>query len=68
MKKSKNFVTGDFNGKIIFWAFEDNKGKYLYELKEHKDYVNQILMNINENEMITCSDDNTIKFYKKDKE
>ncbi|CAK59223.1 unnamed protein product (macronuclear) [Paramecium tetraurelia] len=68
MKKSKSFVSGDFNGKVIFWVFEDNKLKFQAELKEHTDYVNQILMNKDENEMITCSDDKCIKFYTKEQQ
>ncbi|CAD8198587.1 unnamed protein product [Paramecium octaurelia] len=66
MKKSKSFVSGDFNGKVIFWAIDDNKLKFQAELKEHTDYINQILMNKDENEMITCSDDKCIKFYTKE--
>lgn len=66
MKKSKSFISGDFNGKIIFWIYEDNKWKFTTEIKEHTDYVNQILLNKDENEMITCSDDKSIKFYSKE--
>lgn len=66
MKKSKCFVSGDFIGKIIFWILEDNKWKSIIEVKEHSDYVNQIIMNKDENEMITCSDDKCINFYTKE--
>ncbi|CAD8089749.1 unnamed protein product [Paramecium primaurelia] len=68
MKKSKSFISGDFNGKIIFWIYEDNKWKFTTEIKEHTDYVNQILLNKDENEMITCSDDKSIKFYSKEQQ
>ena len=66
MKKSKSFVSGDFNGKMIFWILEENKWKSIAEIKEHTDYVNQIIMSKDENEMITCSDDKCIKFYTKE--
>ncbi|CAD8091072.1 unnamed protein product [Paramecium primaurelia] len=63
MNKSKSFISGDLNGKIIFWTLEENEWKSIAELKEHSDYVNQIIMNKDENQMITCSDDKCIKFY-----
>ncbi|CAD8119437.1 unnamed protein product [Paramecium sonneborni] len=68
MKKSKSFITGDFNGKIIVWIYDENKWKSQAEVKEHSDFVNQILLNKDENEMITCSDDKTIKFYTKEQQ
>ena len=40
MNKSKSFISGDFNGKIIFWTLEENEWKFIAELKEHSDYVN----------------------------
>jgi len=58
--KDGRFVTCDGNGKIII--YNNKTYQPVLTIKEHNDYINDIIQ-LSSGELVSCSDDNTIKIY-----
>ncbi|CAD8117245.1 unnamed protein product [Paramecium primaurelia] len=69
MKQSTQFISGSLDKQIIIWCM-DQHSQWIcsQKLNEHKDYIKCLLLNNNEDIMISGSDDYTIKFWKKQNE
>ncbi|CAD8166674.1 unnamed protein product [Paramecium octaurelia] len=65
MKKTNQFISGDFEGSILIWANHDNQWICSQTAKQHNDLINCLIMNNNEDIMISSSEDKTIKFWTK---
>ncbi|CAD8214513.1 unnamed protein product [Paramecium octaurelia] len=66
MKKSNQLVSGDCDGDILIWSSKNNKYWICSQtLKQHNSRINCLIMNNNEDIMISCSNDQTIKFWMK---
>ncbi|CAD8118142.1 unnamed protein product [Paramecium primaurelia] len=66
MKKSKQFMSGSYDKQIIIWSLnENNKWDCQQKLNGHNGWILCLLLNINEDLIITGSEDNTIKFWMK---
>jgi hypothetical protein len=58
-----NILTGHFNGYIKYWNFNNNKLKYIDEKKFHQTSI-RVINQINDNSILTGSDDITINLIK----
>ena len=58
-----NILTGHFNGYIKYWNFNNNKLKYIDEKKFHQTSI-RVISQINDNSILTGSDDITINLIK----
>ncbi|CAD8117247.1 unnamed protein product [Paramecium primaurelia] len=69
MKQSTQFISGSNDSQIIIWCM-DQHSQWIcsQKLNEHEDWIKCLLLNNNEDIMISGSDDNTIKFWKKQNE
>ncbi|CAD8178172.1 unnamed protein product [Paramecium pentaurelia] len=66
IKKQNQFISGDGSGQIILWSMNENSQWISQQkLKEHSNCINCLILNNNEDVMITGSDDKTIKFWQK---
>ncbi|CAD8117822.1 unnamed protein product [Paramecium primaurelia] len=72
MKKSNQFISGDNNGFIMIWQNNNNNNNNQWicsqTLKAHNDRINCLIMNNNEDTIISSSNDFTIKFWIKQNE
>ncbi|CAD8213940.1 unnamed protein product [Paramecium pentaurelia] len=68
MKKSDQFISGDCKGYILIWQNNNNYWIRSQAFKGHKDAIRCLILNNNEDILISSSSDHTIKFWiKKDK-
>ncbi|CAD8115381.1 unnamed protein product [Paramecium primaurelia] len=68
MKKSDQFISGDCKGSILIWQKNNNQWNRSYSFKGHKDAIRCLILNNNEDILISSSSDHTIKFWiKQDK-
>ncbi|CAD8205161.1 unnamed protein product [Paramecium octaurelia] len=66
MKKQNQFISGDVGGLIITWSMNQNsQWIFQQQLKEHSKCINCLVINNNEDLMISGSEDNKIKFWQK---
>ncbi|CAK93562.1 unnamed protein product (macronuclear) [Paramecium tetraurelia] len=69
MKKQDQFISGDQGGLIIKWFMNENSQWIQQQkLNEHSKCINCLVINNNEDLLISGSDDCTIKFWKKQNE
>ncbi|CAD8141259.1 unnamed protein product [Paramecium pentaurelia] len=65
MKKQSQFISSG-GGQIIIWSMNPNSQWICSQkLNEHTTYINSLVMNNNEDVIISGSDDKTIKFWQK---
>ncbi|CAD8149834.1 unnamed protein product [Paramecium octaurelia] len=69
MKKSNQLISGDHSGAILIWS-SDNNNQWIQSqtLKQHNGRINCLIMNNNEDTIISSSNDQTIKFWMKQSE
>ncbi|CAD8084261.1 unnamed protein product [Paramecium primaurelia] len=64
MKNSNEFISGDIFGSMFFWKqVQYNKWQMQQQAKEHTHIINQIIMNSQEDLIISCSHDKSIIFW-----
>ncbi|CAD8186380.1 unnamed protein product [Paramecium octaurelia] len=71
MKNSEQFVSGDMDGTILIFKYNSTKNKWEQQLRKekyHKGRINKIIMNNNENLIITGGNDSSIMFLKFEKD
>ncbi|CAD8189399.1 unnamed protein product [Paramecium pentaurelia] len=68
MKKSNELISGDGDGSIIIWSSNNNQWNCSQTIKAHNKAIRCLIMNNNKDIFISCSSDNTIKFWDKQKE
>ncbi|CAD8120347.1 unnamed protein product [Paramecium sonneborni] len=69
MKKSQSFISGEEDSTISIWHQNSNKQWFLFQkLIEHSKTIKHVIMNRNEDLIISCSNDKTIKFWIKQNE
>ncbi|CAD8091066.1 unnamed protein product [Paramecium primaurelia] len=62
--KFNQFISGDSKGQIYFWIQQNNDWIKQQEiLLEHTEQINQIIFSAKFNQIITCSNDKTIKIF-----
>ncbi|CAD8214398.1 unnamed protein product [Paramecium octaurelia] len=69
MKKSIQFISGSADKQIIIWCM-DQQSQWIcqYQLNQHQSWINCLLLNNNEDLILSGSNDNTIKFWTKKNE
>ncbi|CAD8215097.1 unnamed protein product [Paramecium octaurelia] len=66
MKKSNQFFSGSYDNSIILWEFNQNKQWISqYKLNGHTSYIDCLILNNNEDLIVSGSGDKTIKFWMK---
>ncbi|CAD8137793.1 unnamed protein product [Paramecium octaurelia] len=69
MKHSNQLLSGDTTGTILIWSSNNNnQWNCSLTLKQHKSGINCLIMNNNEDIIISSSNDKTIKFWMKQNE
>ncbi|CAD8215033.1 unnamed protein product [Paramecium octaurelia] len=69
MKKSNQFISGDYKGFILIWASNHvNQWICSQIVRQQNDIINCLILNNNEDIIISSSNDNTIKFWTKKNE
>ncbi|CAD8112081.1 unnamed protein product [Paramecium sonneborni] len=69
MKKSNSFITGFDNSTISIWHLnQDNQWVVQQQLLKHSKAIKHVVMNKNEDLIISCSDDKSINFWVKQNE
>ncbi|CAD8128354.1 unnamed protein product [Paramecium sonneborni] len=69
MKKSTHFISGSYDSQIIIWSMNQNcQWICQYKLNKHISWINCLILNNNEDIMISGSNDKTIKFWFKQNE
>ncbi|CAD8215282.1 unnamed protein product [Paramecium octaurelia] len=64
MKKSSQFISGSRDKQMIIWSMNSNNQWICsYKLNEHQDYIRCLILNNNEDLIISGSSDKTIKFW-----
>ncbi|CAD8214462.1 unnamed protein product [Paramecium pentaurelia] len=63
IQKQNQFISGSGNGQIIIWSMNENsQWACQQKLNNHSNFINYLIINNNEDVMISGSDDKTIKF------
>ncbi|CAK62876.1 unnamed protein product (macronuclear) [Paramecium tetraurelia] len=66
MKKTNHFLSGSKDEIIIIWQqYQDKQWNCVQKLEAHRDWIFCIVINKDDNLIISCSADTTIKFWKK---
>ncbi|CAD8207860.1 unnamed protein product [Paramecium pentaurelia] len=69
MKKSQNLISGGEDSSILVWQKNQDHQWFIYQkLLGHSKPIKHIIMNQNEDLIISCSSDKTIKFWVKQNE
>ncbi|CAD8104966.1 unnamed protein product [Paramecium sonneborni] len=66
-KNQNRFISGCYDGSMLIWSnSKENEQEWKCEqiLNDHKNYLGQIIYSKIDNMIISCSNDNTIKFWK----
>ncbi|CAD8075044.1 unnamed protein product [Paramecium sonneborni] len=67
MKRTNNFISGSCDSQIIIWV-RNNNNQWISQqkLNGHTSYINCLILNNNEDTIISGSDDKSIKFWIKE--
>ncbi|CAD8119458.1 unnamed protein product [Paramecium sonneborni] len=69
LKNQNRFVSGCEDGSMLIWSNTEEENEKEWECEQilngHKDYLGQIIYSKIDNMIISCSNDHTIKFWKK---
>ncbi|CAD8191509.1 unnamed protein product [Paramecium octaurelia] len=64
IEKSNQLISGDVGGSIVIWSnYKNSQLNSLQTIKAHSNYLRCLILNSHEDLFITCSDDQTIKFW-----